>query len=66
MQDDAGTRGYYTKIRKSVLYQSVKNISTMSGQFQSELPIFKTNRNTNRYLTFEKRRNKHGKERRKI
>ena len=25
----------------------------MSGQFQSELPIFKTNRNTNRNLTKE-------------
>ena len=33
--------------------QARKNciISVMSGQFQSELPIFKTNRNTNRNFT---------------
>ena len=37
-------------MQKSV--QAIKNriISAMSGQFQSELPIFKTNRNTNQSL----------------
>ena len=35
-------------MQKSVQARKNRIISAMSGQFQSELPIFKTNRNTNR------------------
>ena len=37
-------------MQKSVQARKNRIISAMSGQFQSELPIFKTNRNTNREL----------------
>jgi heme/copper-type cytochrome/quinol oxidase subunit 4 len=37
-------------MQKSVQARKNRIISAMSGQFQSELPIFKTNRNTNRNL----------------
>ena len=37
-------------MQKSVQTRKNRIISAMSGQFQSELPIFKTNRNTNRNL----------------
>jgi len=37
-------------MQKSVQARKKRIISAMSGQFQSELPIFKTNRNTNRDL----------------
>ena len=40
-------------MQKSVQARKNRIISAMSGQFQSELPIFKTNRNTNRNLTKE-------------
>ena len=35
-------------VKKSVIARKNRIISAMSGQFQSGLPIFKTNRNTNR------------------
>jgi hypothetical protein len=35
-------------MQKSVQARKNRIISAMSGQFQLELPIFKTNRNTNR------------------
>ena len=35
-------------MQKSVQARKNRIISAMSGQFQSGLPIFKTNRNTNR------------------
>ena len=35
-------------MQKSVQARKNRIISAMSGQFQPELPIFKTNRNTNR------------------
>ena len=60
------TSNLHQLMQKSVQARKNRIISAMSGQFQSELPIFKTNRNTNRDLTLEKRRNKHGKKRRKI
>ena len=37
-------------MQKSVQARKNRIISAMSGQFESELPIFKTNRNTNRNL----------------
>ena len=37
-------------MQKSVQARKNRIISAMSGQFQSELPIFKTNRNTNQSL----------------
>ena len=37
-------------MQKSVQARKNRIISTMNGQFQSGLPIFKTNRNTNRNL----------------
>ena len=37
-------------MQKSVQARKKRIISAMSGQFQSELPIFKTNRNTNQSL----------------
>ena len=37
-------------MQKSVQARKNRIISAMSGQFQPELPIFKTNRNTNRKL----------------
>ena len=37
-------------MQKSVQARKNRIISAMSGQFQSGLPIFKTNRNTNRKL----------------
>ena len=40
-------------MQKSVQARKNRIISAMSGQFQSELPIFKTNRNTNRDLKEE-------------
>ena len=58
-----GRTSFDKKLKKTAIYikltsfdaeigASKKNriISAMSGQFQSELPIFKTNRNTNRDL----------------
>lgn len=39
-------------MQKSVQARKNRIISTKSGQFQSELPIFKTNRNTNRKLFY--------------
>ena len=37
-------------MQKSVQARKNRILSAMSGQFQSELPIFKTNRNTNQSL----------------
>ena len=37
MQDDAGTRGYYTKIRKSILYQSCTNFVLICKKYRRDL-----------------------------
>ena len=37
MQDDAGTRGYYTKIRKSVLYQSCTNFVPICKKYRRDI-----------------------------
>ena len=39
MQDDAGTRGYYTKIRKSVLYQSCTNFVPICKKYRRDIKI---------------------------
>ena len=45
------TSNLHQLMQKSVQARKNRIISAMSGQFQSELPIFKTNRNTNRDLS---------------
>jgi len=47
---DSTMKNYIYMMQKSVQARKNRIISAMSGQFQSELPIFKTNRNTNRNL----------------
>ena len=44
------TSNLHQLMQKSVQAGKNRIISEMGGQFQSELPIFKTNRNTNRDL----------------
>ena len=45
------TSNLHQLMQKSVQARKNRIISAMSGQFQSELPIFKTNRNTNRNIS---------------
>ena len=50
MKKQRFTSNLHHLMQKSVQARKNRIISAMSGQFQSELPIFKTNRNTNRDL----------------